>query len=54
MELLDLFTSQLGESADQARGGAGALFHLAKHQLGRKDFGQKTAALPGVETLLNP
>jgi hypothetical protein len=53
MELLDLLTSQLGVSADQAKGGAGALFNLAKQQLGGEDFSQITAALPGVEALLD-
>jgi hypothetical protein len=52
MELLDLLTRQLGVTEAQAKGGAGALFNLAKQQLGEGDFGQIADALPGVGALL--
>lgn len=53
MELLDLLTSQLGISEDQAKGGAGALFNLAKEQLGSDDFRGIAKAIPGMDDLLS-
>lgn len=53
MELLDLLTSQLGISEDQAKGGAGALFNLAKEQLGNDDFRGIANAIPGMDDLLS-
>lgn len=52
MELLQLLTQNLGVSQEQAQGGAGLLFKLAKDKLGAGDFQQVAAAVPGVEDLM--
>ncbi len=51
MELIKLLTDQLGISDEQARGGAGLLFNLAKEKLGSGEFGQITAHLPEADHL---
>ena len=38
MDLLQMLTSQLGVTQDQAEGGAGLLFKMAKEKLGSDDF----------------
>jgi len=38
MELIELITQNLGVREDQAKGGAGSLFNLAKEKLGESDF----------------
>ena len=53
MELLQLLTSQLGISEDQAEGGAGLLFKMAKDKLGDGDFSQIANAVPGVENMIS-
>jgi len=52
MELLNMLTSQLGVSEDQASGGAGMIFSLAKEKLGG-DFSQVTDAIPDVSGLID-
>lgn len=52
MELLQILTQQLGVTEDQAKGGTGLLFKLAKEQLGAGDFGQVASAVPGIEDLI--
>lgn len=52
-DLIGLLTDQLGVTTEQAKGGAGALFDLAKQKLGADDFAKITDALPDVSTLLN-
>ncbi len=52
MEILSLLTEQLGISAEQARGGAGAIFKLAREKLGDADFGAVAEAVPGMDELL--
>lgn len=52
MELVQMLTSQLGISNDQANGGAGLIFKLAKDTLGGAEFGQVANAVPGVEDLM--
>lgn len=53
MELIQMLTSQLGITEDQAKGGSGLLFKLAKEKLGNTDFGQIANAVPGVESLIS-
>lgn len=52
MELLNLLTQNLGVSEEQAKGGAGMLFTMAKEKLGADDFGKVAAAVPGIDDLL--
>ena len=52
MELIQQLVSNLGVNEDQAKGGAGLLFNLAKDKLGAGDFQQLTDKIPGVSDLL--
>jgi len=52
MELIQQLVSSLGVNEDQAKGGAGLLFNLAKDKLGAGDFQQLTDKIPGVSDLL--
>ncbi len=52
MELLKMLTSQLNVSEEQASGGAGLLFKLAKDQLSSGEFSQIANAIPGVKDLM--
>ena len=45
MELIDQLTKSLGVSENQAQGGAGLLFKLAKDKLGAGDFSKISAAV---------
>ena len=49
--LIGALTSQLGVSNDQARGGAGSLFGLAKDSLSPGDFSSLSSAVPGIDGL---
>ncbi|MCG7862974.1 MAG: DUF2780 domain-containing protein [Candidatus Thiodiazotropha endolucinida] len=50
--LLDSLTSQLGITTEQAAGGAGALFELAKNRLTNEDFSQIAAVVPDLDSLI--
>ena len=51
--LVDMLTSKVsGVSADQAAGGAGAIFGFAKDQLSVDDFGKVADAVPEMDSLL--
>ncbi|PVV16742.1 MAG: hypothetical protein B6D77_00575 [gamma proteobacterium symbiont of Ctena orbiculata] len=50
--LLESLTGQLGITTEQAAGGAGALFNLAKGRLASEDFSQIAAAVPDMDSLL--
>jgi hypothetical protein len=52
MELIDLLTNTLGVKENQATGGAGLLFKLAKEKLGDTDFSQIAQIVPGVNDLI--
>ena len=52
MELIQQLVSSLGVNEDQAKGGAGLLFNLAKDKLGAGEFQQLTDKIPGVSDLL--
>jgi hypothetical protein len=45
-------TSKLGITADQAAGGAGAIFALAKQKLPASDFTKVAEAVPDIDTLI--
>jgi hypothetical protein len=53
MELIQQLTSTLGIGEEQAKGGAGLIFNLAKEKLGAGDFGQIANAVPGMDGLLD-
>ncbi len=53
MEIVNQLVENLGISEEQAKGGVGALFNLAKDKLGVEDFGQVSEAIPGMEDLLS-
>ncbi len=52
MELIGLLTQGLDVNEDQAKGGAGLIFQLAKQQLGDSDFAQIANTVPGLDDLL--
>ena len=52
MELIQQLVSSLGVNENQAKGGAGLLFNLAKEKLGAGDFQQITDKIPGISNLL--
>ncbi len=45
-------TSKLGVTGEQATGGAGAIFKMAKKNLNTDDFGKIAAVVPGMDKLL--
>ena len=51
-DLVSALTKELGVTADQARGGAGSVFSLAKSRLSPGDFAQVSKAVPGIDGLL--
>ena len=53
MELVQMLASQLGISEEQAQGGSGLLFKMAKEKLGAGDFSQVASAVPDVENLIS-
>jgi len=53
MEIIQQLVSSLGVNEDQAKGGAGLLFNLAKEKLGSGDFQQLADKIPGVSDLLS-
>ncbi len=52
MELISQLVESLGISEEQATGGAGALFSMAKNAMGDGDFSKLTDAIPDVSNLL--
>ena len=52
MELIKLLTEQLGVNQEQAEGGAGLLFKLAKEKLGEGDYSQVSRHVPGIENFV--
>lgn len=47
-----MLTQQLGVNQEQAKGGAGLLFGLAKEKLGDDEYGRVESALPGIGSLI--
>jgi hypothetical protein len=52
-ELINLLMNNLGVSQQQAEGGAGALFNLAKDKLSADDFSKITSVVPEMDSLLD-
>ena len=52
MELIEQLVGNLGIQEEQAKGGAGLLFQLAKDKLGEGDFAQLADCVPGINSLL--
>ncbi|NEO72965.1 MAG: DUF2780 domain-containing protein [Moorea sp. SIO3H5] len=52
MELIQLLTENLGVQENQAQGGAGLIFQLAKKQLGDESFTEVAQYIPGINDLL--
>lgn len=52
MDLIQQIVSAVGVSEQQAKGGAGLLFKLAKDKLAAGDFSKLTQALPEVTSLV--
>ena len=52
MSLVDEITKQLGVSQEQAEGGLGLIFKLAKEKLG-SDFSQVSSVVPDANHLIN-
>lgn len=53
MDLVQMLTSQLGVTGEQAQGGSGLLFKMAKEKLSNDEFSQVAGAVPGVENLMS-
>ena len=52
MELIQILTSNLGVEENQATGGAGLLFQLAKEKLGDEAFSQVAEHIPGIGNMI--
>jgi hypothetical protein len=52
MELIQILTSNLGVQENQATGGAGLLFQLAKEKLGDEAFAQIAEHVPGIGNMI--
>ncbi len=51
--LVDILSSQLGVTEDQAEGGAGSIFQLAKQDLSVEDFASIAEAVPGIDQMMD-
>jgi hypothetical protein len=51
-DLVGRLTKQLGVTPEQAKGGAGAIFSLAKNRLSPDDFSKLADAVPGMDGFL--
>ena len=51
-DLIQMLTSQLGVSGEQATGGAGAMFEYAKDNLDADDFATIAKGVPGMDDLI--
>ncbi len=52
LDLISSLTSQLGVTDKQASGGAGALFNMAKENLGSTKFSSIQNAVPGISKMM--
>jgi len=50
--LIDTLVKQLGVTSEQAQGGSGALFEMAKNNMSGSDFSQLSQAVPGMDGIL--
>lgn len=53
MELVQMLTSELGITEEQAQGGSGLLFKMVKDKLSSEEFSQVANAVPGVEKMMS-
>ncbi|MEM6331487.1 MAG: DUF2780 domain-containing protein [Planctomycetota bacterium] len=53
MEIIEQLVSQLGVSNEQAEGGAGLIFKVAKEQLDSGQFGEVANLIPGLDGLID-
>lgn len=53
MNLVETIAKQLGVDEQQATGGAGLLFQLAKDKLSGGEFSQVAEAVPGIEDMMS-
>jgi hypothetical protein len=53
MGLTDLLTSRLGVTKNQAAGGAGSIFQLAKQNLSVGDFSTIAKSVPGIDRMIS-
>ena len=51
-DLIQLLTSQLGVTGEQATGGAGAMFEYAKDHLDAEDFASIAQGVPGMDDMI--
>lgn len=51
--LIEILTSQLGVSDEQAEGGAGSIFKLAKQGLNEQDYTSLANNIPGIEKMIS-
>ena len=52
MDLINMLTSQLGVTDDQAKGGAGMIFDLVKDKVSASDFSSLTESAPEVSSMV--
>jgi hypothetical protein len=52
-DLVGMLVSQLGVTSEQATGGAGAIFNLAKERLAPDQFSQIAGAVPGIDSMMD-
>jgi hypothetical protein len=50
--LVGMLASRLGVSQDQAEGGAGSIFKLAKQNLSDQDYSNLTSKIPGIDKMI--
>lgn len=53
LDLVDLLSSQLGISTNQASGGAGSIFQVAKQNMTTQDFASVADVVPGIDQMLD-
>jgi hypothetical protein len=51
-DLIQMLTSQLGVTGEQATGGAGAIFEYAKDNLDAEDFASIAKGVPGMDDMI--
>jgi hypothetical protein len=53
MEILNALMENLGVTEEQAKGGAGAIFSMAKDKLGDESFNKVAEVVPGMDDILS-
>jgi len=52
LELVKLLSNDLGVTENQATGGAGSIFNVAKQNMGADDFTKVAKAVPGIDKMM--